>query len=55
MKDRALFNDSGKEKLYKELRVQVQGQILLDTEGNWKWPRSVAVDADRLSAVCKVG
>ena len=49
-----LFNDSlGKEKLCEEERVLVKGLILVE-HCRWSWLKGVAMNPDRLGAVCKV-
>ena len=49
-----LFIDNGKS-CVKSKEYRSKDRSFWDTEGDGKWPRGVAVDADRLSAVCKVG
>ena len=55
MKDGVLFKYSWKRSCYRKRKQQIQGLIPWNTERDGSWLGCVAMDADRLSVVCKVG
>ena len=55
MKDGVLFNYSRKRSCIENEKNRSKDWSLWNTERDGSWLRCVAMDADRLSAVCKVG